>query len=172
MELWDIYDFNRISTGKTRLRGTPLSDGEYHLTVHICVFAPTGEMLIQKRSPQKKAYPEKWDFTAAGSVLSGETPKNAAERELFEELSLCLSLPDMPPAISVSFKHGFDDFYIFTLSEKTDISSLVLKPDEVCSAAWATEEEVLSLLDKNEFVPYRRALISLLFEKPSGRYSL
>ncbi len=170
MELWDLYDANRNKTGKTHIRGVPLKDGEYHLTVHVCVFSPSGEMLIQRRSFDKKEYPGKWDLTAAGSALSGETSKQAAERELFEELSMKICLPDAPPALSVGFKHGFDDMYVYELSERVDLSSLALQEEEVCGVKWASEEEILELSDKNEFVPYRRSLISLLFEKPCGRY--
>ena len=82
MELWDVYDSDRNKTEKTHIRGVPLAENEYHLTAHICVFSPEGEMLIQKRSPDKKEFPGKWDLTAAGSALSGETTKDAAEREL------------------------------------------------------------------------------------------
>ncbi|MDF2608169.1 MAG: hydrolase [Bacillales bacterium] len=47
MELWDIYDINRINTGKTLERGSKFEPGSYHLVVHICIFNSKGEMLIE-----------------------------------------------------------------------------------------------------------------------------
>lgn len=46
MELWDIYDINRIKTGKTVMRGETIKQGGFHLVVHVCVFNSKGEMLI------------------------------------------------------------------------------------------------------------------------------
>ena len=31
MELWDIYDDNRLKTGRTVERGNPMAPGEYHI---------------------------------------------------------------------------------------------------------------------------------------------
>ena len=53
MEHWDIYNADRIPTGKTIERDTPLQKGEYHLVVHVCIFNSDGELLIQKRQPWK-----------------------------------------------------------------------------------------------------------------------
>ena len=37
MELWDVYDSNRIKTSKTMVRGGSFEKGDYHLVVHICI---------------------------------------------------------------------------------------------------------------------------------------
>ena len=33
MEIWDIYDCNRVKTGRTHERGKPMIAGDYHLVV-------------------------------------------------------------------------------------------------------------------------------------------
>ena len=38
MELWDIYDRQRRTTGRFHVRGTPMGRGEYHLTAFVWVF--------------------------------------------------------------------------------------------------------------------------------------
>ena len=53
MELWDIYDENRVKKDGVMKRGEPIRDGDYHLVVHVCVFDRAGRMLIQKRQPFK-----------------------------------------------------------------------------------------------------------------------
>ena len=35
MELWDIYDRQRRTTGRFHVRGTPMGRGEYHLTAFV-----------------------------------------------------------------------------------------------------------------------------------------
>ena len=34
MELWDLYDENRIPLGRTHPRGGPVPEGTYHLAVY------------------------------------------------------------------------------------------------------------------------------------------
>ena len=70
MELWDIYDIDRVRTGRVAQRGKPaseggLGEGEYHLVVHICVFNGRGQLLLQQRQKDKEGYPNLWDVWAA-----------------------------------------------------------------------------------------------------------
>ena len=37
MELWDIYDRDRLKTEKTMGRGEAFANGAYHLVVQTCV---------------------------------------------------------------------------------------------------------------------------------------
>ena len=46
-----------------------------------------GNYIVQQRSLKARFYPGKWDFTGGG-VLAGETPADAAVREVKEELHL------------------------------------------------------------------------------------
>ena len=111
MEFWDIYNADREKTGRTMARGEEMNPGEYHLVVHICVFNREGRLLIQQRQPFKTGFSGLWDITVGGSALRGEGGKQAAERELFEEIGLKTELSDRPN-FSVNFERGFDDFYI------------------------------------------------------------
>jgi 16S rRNA (adenine1518-N6/adenine1519-N6)-dimethyltransferase len=62
--------------------------GAYHRIVKIFLFNPNGETLIQKRSMDCVSNPGRWDHSAAGHVDEGETYKQAALRELKEEINL------------------------------------------------------------------------------------
>ena len=168
MEIWDVYDSDRIKTDRTIVRGEPIAKGDHHLTVHVCILNTKGQMLIQKRDERKKVFPSKWDVTAAGSALSGETSRSAAERELYEELGIKLVLPERSYAFSVGFPTGFDDFYIVKL--EADISSLTLQAEEVSDARWASLPEVFEMIDDGSFIPYRKHLISLIFEGMNSIY--
>ncbi|MEW6187395.1 MAG: NUDIX domain-containing protein [Thermodesulfobacteriota bacterium] len=62
--------------------------GLRHRSVHVLVFNSKGDLYLQKRSPAKDQYPEHWDTSAAGHTDPGESPLEAAQRELQEELGL------------------------------------------------------------------------------------
>lgn len=163
MEIWDTYDKNRIRTEERMFRGDSFKDGHYHLIVHVCIFSTEGKMLIQRRQPFKEGWPGRWDLTVGGSAVSGENSREAAERELFEELGILYSLEHLRPHLTINFDKGFDDYYL--LEQDIQLSSLKLQKDEVQDAKWAELPEIIELIRKDEFIPYYESLIHFLFEK-------
>lgn len=87
MELWDLYDKDRRPLGHTHQRGLPVPPGAYHLAVIVVILNPKGEVLLTRRAPEKDACPGWWENTG-GSVLAGETSRQAIARELREETGL------------------------------------------------------------------------------------
>jgi len=59
-----------------------------HRVVHVLVFNPEGQLLLQKRSMNKEVAPGKWDTSVGGHVNPGEALRNAALREMEEELGI------------------------------------------------------------------------------------
>ena len=174
MELWDIYDIDRVRTGRVAQRGKPaseggLGEGEYHLVVHICVFNGRGQLLLQQRQKDKEGYPNLWDVSAAGSALAGENSAAAASRELREELGLVHDFTKEPPFWTTHFERGFDDWYFIRM--EADISDLRLQPEEVQDARWADLAEIERMLDSGEMVPYYRDLVRLWFVMKDHRGS-
>ena len=161
MELFDLYDKNRIKSNNTIERGKKIPEGLYHLVVHVCIFNSKGEMLIQQRQPFKAGWPNMWDVSVGGSAVSGDTSQTAAEREVWEEIGYKISLENHRPVITIHFDHGFDDIY--TIIEDLNIADLKLQPEEVQNVKWATEEEILHMIDEGIFIPYHKELIKLLF---------
>lgn len=160
-EVWDIYDENRIKTGRTMIRGNEIKNGDYHLVVHVCIFNSKGELLIQKRTLNKKSYPGMWDVSVGGSAILGDSSQTAAERETLEEIGLKINLQDKRPRITLNFKGGFDDVYLIKMD--VNIDELVLQEEEVSNVKWASLEEVLTLLKENKFVDYDENLIKFYF---------
>ena len=174
MELWDIYDIDRVRTGRVAQRGKPaseggLGEGEYHLVVHICVFNGRGQLLLQQRQKDKEGYPNLWDVSAAGSALAGENSAAAASRELREELGLVHDFTKERPFWTTHFERGFDDWYFIRM--EADISDLRLQPEEVQDARWADLAEIERMLDSGEMVPYYRDLVRLWFVMEDHRGS-
>jgi hypothetical protein len=115
MELWDLYDLDRNVTGKTHVRGEPIPDGYYRLVVHICIFNSEGKMLIQHRTPSKRAYPNVWDLSAGGAAILGDDSHTAASRELYEELGIRYDFSRVRPVLTTCFDNGFNDVYCINL---------------------------------------------------------
>ena len=161
MELFDLYDDERNFTGETIERGKPLPENRYHLVIHICIFGSDGKMLIQQRQPFKKGFPDKWDISVGGSAVAGENSRQAASRELYEELGISHDFSHDRPMLTVHFERGFDDVYV--IHKDIPISELKLQPEEVQAAKWADREEIYSLIDSGAFIPYYKSFIDMLF---------
>ena len=160
MEFWDIYDVNRNKTGRTMERG-PVPEGDYHLVVHVCIFNSKGKMLIQQRQSYKEGWPNLWDISVGGSAVHGDSSQKAAEREVKEELGLIIDLSNVRPHFTNNFDRGFDDFYL--VEQEVNLEELVLQEEEVQAVKWATKEEILELLSREEFIPYYKEFIEFLF---------
>lgn len=162
MELWDVYNIDRIKSGKTMLRGDEFKNGEYHLVVHACIFSTKNQMLIQQRQPFKYGWSNMWDITVGGSATKGDTSQSAIERELFEEIGLKIDLQNVRPHLTINFDVGFDDIYL--IEKDVDLNLLKLQYEEVQGVKWATIDEILEMIDRGEFIPYHKNLIRLFFD--------
>ena len=147
MELVDKFDNRRQSLNKTTERQVKV-EGEYRQSVHIWIQNSKGEFLIQKRSPNKNTFPNKWAPTGGG-VEAGEGTFEAALRECKEELGIDIEVDKMEYILS--FKRKFDFMDVWLVKQDVEISNLVLQEEEVIDAKWATIEEIRELMKKEEF---------------------
>ncbi len=161
MEIVDLYDIDRTLTGETMERGSKVPIDRYRMVIHICIFNSEGRMLIQQRTETKDSWAGMWDVSVGGSSQTGDSSRQAAHRELLEELGLNVDFERIRPAITVNFKEGFDDYYIINMDP--ELEALRLQPEEVQTVKWADMEEVFALIDSGEFIPYQKPLIELLF---------
>lgn len=166
MEIWDIYDKERNLTGRQMHRGDRFEQDAYHLVIHVCLFNPLGEMLIQQRQPDKNGWPGMWDVSTGGSAIAGETSQQAAEREVKEEIDYTLQLQDKRPSLTVNFENGFDDYYL--IEANIDIATLSLPTEEVKQVKWASKKGIIHMISEGLFIPYHRSLIELLFDMRSS----
>ena len=72
-----------------------------HPVVHLHVFNSKGEIYLQRRPDWKDIQPGKWDTAVGGHIDYGETPGEALQREVREELGI------------TDFKSEFVDKYVF-----------------------------------------------------------
>jgi len=154
MELWDAYDadFNKIE-GITLVRGeeASFSDDVFHLVCDILVRHTDGTYLLMQRDPRKH-YGGMWEASAGGSALQGETPLNAARRELAEETGIVASELIEVGRITDKSKHSvYAEFLCVTDWDKDKIQ---LQEGETVNYRWVSTDELLSM-SKNELVTHR-----------------
>lgn len=148
VEYWDLYDEKRNFMGRTIKRGDVFAEGEYYVCCEIWVQSSNGQLLMTQRHPNKKAG-GLWEFTGGG-VLAGETTKQAAVRELKEELGISIEESELD-LLSV-YKHNNYFMDIFRVKKNLEIMNLVLQPEEVVDAKWVSNEELLKMIEEKEVV--------------------
>lgn len=161
-EIRDLYLADRVRSGQTQVRGDKIPDDLYVVIVHVALFNYKQQLLIQRRSPTHSHWPGVWDISCGGSTIAGETSREAAQRELFEELGLKLEL-DNRPQFSMSWTNGFDDVYTLRLPGDFRPEDCILQPEEVAEVRFATLQDVLELYHRGEFFPHRESMLRLLF---------
>ncbi|MCQ2079398.1 MAG: NUDIX domain-containing protein [archaeon] len=159
-DIVDIYTADRRPTGRTCVRYSPMGPGEHRQVIHICIFDHDGRMLIQHRVKTKSTFPGFWDVSVGGGVDSGETPQQAATRELREELGLD-HVFDRAPAVSLDTEKVFDDFFVIRMD--LDPKDLAIQESELDDVAWATRDEIEDMVREGTFIPYHPGLLDYLF---------
>lgn len=147
MELWDLYDAQRRPLGRTHVRGTPLKKGEYHLVVFAWVFNGRGQVLMTKRAPEKRSYPNLWEHTG-GAAIAGETSLQAILRELREETGICARAEEMTLVDSYQRAGDFCDLYF--LQKDVPLSALTMQKGETCDAKWVDRGELERMIAAGE----------------------
>lgn len=165
MEYIDILDPGGNKTGEKKLKKEVHARGLWHRTAHIWLMNPKGELLIQKRSPEKESHPNLWDISAAGHVDAGEDAVTAAIRETREELGLDLAENDFK-YLFTNVKRGevlnggaflnneFQDVYL--AQTEAGLEDLTMQPEEVLELKWIPVEELQEIVRRGdeEFVPH------------------
>ncbi|MBL6989045.1 MAG: NUDIX domain-containing protein [Bacteriovoracaceae bacterium] len=121
-----------------------------HRAIHVLIWTSDGELWLQRRSPNKDIQPNKWDTSVGGHFDLGETPEQAAKREMKEELNI----ENVPLTLEYSYlwKSDKESELIYTFSAVYDQD---VTPDfeEVIEARTWSQEEIEEALGKNIFTP-------------------
>ncbi|MBI4979399.1 MAG: NUDIX domain-containing protein [Spirochaetes bacterium] len=151
MEIWDILDETGALTGRTVERGRKIAPGDYHLVVHIWIIDESGNMLIQKRSPDLSWMPGIWAATG-GAAIQGEDSITAALRETHEELGLCIAPEKFTLLTRQRRADDFSDIWI-ARGQRSEFSDIVMCP-EVADTRWVTWGGLSAMIADGTFVRY------------------
>ena len=86
-EVFDVFDTNNRHIGKAS-RSQVHSQGLIHRSVHVLLFNADGNLLVQRRAPNKDICPGLWDVSVAEHLRPQEAPLSGALRGLSEELGI------------------------------------------------------------------------------------
>jgi len=167
MEMLEIYNEKFEKTGKAVSREKAHREGYLHKTVHVWIVNFENRVIIQQRSLNKKNQPGKWDISCAGHISFGETPLEAAVKEVKEELGLEI-IESLFTYISTFEKHyikgNINDHEIydtFLVRMSVDLDQIKYDREEV---------NAVSLMDKNLFFDFAEKNEDYLYNK--DEYSL
>ena len=150
MEIIDLYDENKNLTGEKIKRGEPIPEGKYKLSIHIWIVNESEKVYIQKRASTRKIFPSLWE-NPGGGAITGDSSKDAFEREFCEELGLKPELVNAFLFKTIKRERDFVDLWF--IKQDFDISNLNLQKEEVSQAKWATIQQINNMIDKGLFCP-------------------
>ena len=135
LEEWnDIYDGNRVLTGRVHRRGKPWKPGEYGLVVCVWVYDRRGHLLLTRRAPGK-SFAGTWE-NSGGAAKAGETSLQAIRRELWEETGILAEESEFELLESGRDRNTFYDFYC--LYRPVALEEIRLLPGETDNVMWAS----------------------------------
>lgn len=131
-----------------------------HPVVHLHVFNSRGEVYLQRRPERKDIQPGKWDTAVGGHIDYGETPEQALQREVREELGI------------TDFTPEFVDKYVFESRRERELVYVhrttydgPIRPSakELDGGRFWTLDEIRSALGQNLLTPNFESEFSRFF---------
>ena len=156
-EYFDVLDANGNMTGEVKLRQEVHRDGDWHKAVHIWIFNRNGEVLLQRRSPNKDCYPNMLDISCAGHLSAGDSSIDGALRELEEELGLYVDKEELKlfdcMKISRVFKetfinNEFNDLYYLITDKKTN--DMTIQEEELSEIFFIPFEKLKQMINEKD----------------------
>lgn len=122
-------------------------EGKLHKAFSVFVFrASDGKLLLQQRSPKKMLFAGIWANTCCSHPFENETPTQAGERRLQEELGFTTSLHAAGDFVYKALdphgngiEHEHDTILIGTIDDTVVITP---NPDEVAEIQWVDPREL------------------------------
>ena len=138
------------------------NNGLWHRSVHIWVMNDDQELLVQKRNPMKKTFPNLWAISSAGHVMAGESSVESGLRELKEELDIDAKPEELEYLFTIkrvqpyrdSYIRVFDDVYL--LRRNLDVRKTKLQVEELTDIKFVYYEYLNSIFKNGDtsYVPY------------------
>ena len=158
MEMWDIYDADKIKTGRLMKRNDwCLKDGEYHLTVLGVIKRPDGKFLITQRVMTKAWAPGWWEVSG-GAAQAGEESFDAVKREVYEETGIDVSDADGGYVFTYKRENPGegDNYFVDVYRFIKDVSDedVHIQTEEALGYRFVTKEEIENIAAKGEFLHY------------------
>mgnify|MGYP004521848197 CR=1 FL=1 len=154
-EKFDVLNEFGEFTGEIATREECHRRGLWHRAVYAFIIDSNKNILLQKRSNNKKLWPNKWDVTVGGHVSSGEFGRQALIRETKEELGINIDDNDIKYIVGstsinkqgdIINKH-YNECYLIT--KNIDISKMKIQKEEVSEVRYFSKDELLKRISNN-----------------------
>ena len=150
MELLDIVDENGNFTGEVMEREKVHDLNLLHWEIAVFIINKNKEVLLQKRSPNKRFNPNMWGL-CAGHVDSGEDIASTALRELEEEVGLKFDSDDLKVLEEMEVKkrdknsHITRYYYIICNQDNFKIQK-----EELSEVKWFKIDDIINMINNND----------------------
>lgn len=158
-ELWDACDREGNLLGFDLVRGEPIPEGAWYRVAAILPVTEDGRVLVTKRHPQKH-WGGYWECSG-GAVVKGETPLQAAFRELREETGVAVSRLYPAYIEAQDVRQGVDPavFYTYLAVFRPEEQTIRLQEGETVDYRLLPYEAFKRFMQTDEFVPSVRQRI-------------
>ncbi|MBI2617803.1 NUDIX domain-containing protein [Candidatus Gottesmanbacteria bacterium] len=158
-ELFDIVDTNDVVVGSATRREVHANKKLIHRSINVLVYNKTGALFFQKRSPTKDTDREKWTISCSGHVERGGDYKEAAHRELQEELGVDMEIEKVDKFVCFA-PYETEMAMVFKASYE---GPFLLNETEISSGTFFTQNELLKQLEEGKIK------LSFMAEKILGK---
>lgn len=154
-EMLDVLTEYGEFTGTVASREECHKNGYWHRAVYGFIIDRNLNVLLQKRSLNKKLWPGKWDVTVGGHVESGEFGLQTIIRECKEELGIDVSENEIRYLVSSTSVYDKNDFHnrhydeCYLIMKDIDISKLNLQNEEVAEVKYFSKDDLLKRINDN-----------------------
>ena len=151
MEYIDLYDENNNPLKNSKEKTQAHEEGDFHRTTHIWIINDNKELLLQKRSANKKSHPNCWDISGAGHIKAGESIINGAIRELKEELGVVATEEDFEYIATIkSTKNpkNMEFQYVYLLKCNKAIEEYTFEDDEVSEVKYIFYKDLEKIVEQ------------------------
>lgn len=107
---FDIIDENDTLIGQTADYETVHAKGLWHRGAHVLLYTEDRKVVVQQRSTKLSIYPGLYEVSVGGGVDAGESPENAAIREVHEELGIQLTPDDLTFVGTYKVQESIDSY--------------------------------------------------------------
>lgn len=154
-EKFDVLNELGEFTGEVATREECHKKGLWHRAAYAFIIDDKGNILLQKRSNNKKLWPNMWDVTVGGYVDAGEFGRQALIREVKEELGISINDDDIKYLVGstsineqgdIINKH-YNECYLIT--KNIDISDIKIQKEEVSEVRYFSKDELLKKISNN-----------------------
>lgn len=176
MEYFDILDEQGNKTEEVKSRQEVHTKGYWHKAMYICIINHSGEILLQRRSSQKKIFPNKLDMSVGGHPASGEDNVTGIIREALEEVGIEINKSQLEYLFTFKNSYNNGNFIdnqfldVFFIEMEFDIEKLKLQKEEVSEIKKVHYKDFEKMVDghSEDLVPFFhgwRQLCDILNEK-------